>query len=214
MKYINIKNLDKYNPGYKDRHLIWCKVYFSMLNTSYEMTVLDDIDKWRLIALIMIELQTKKRIPYDTNYLNKKITNNKRPISKTIEKLQMLEFIDVTENGGNRNNINTHNIIEYNIIEENRIDKKAQKTKFLEFVYLTNNEHKKLIERFGQAKTKNFIERLNNYIGSKGKKYSSHYHTILNWANNDAVKSGEIVMTKHQKSTMLQLEQMRKDGYE
>jgi hypothetical protein len=29
------------------------------------------------------------------------------------------------------------------------------------------------------------IERLNNYIGSSGKKYKSHYHTILNWSRND-----------------------------
>ena len=38
----------------------------------------------------------------------------------------------------------------------------------------------KLIEKFG-SDTKNWIERLNNYIGSKGKKYKSHYHTILAW---------------------------------
>lgn len=29
------------------------------------------------------------------------------------------------------------------------------------------------------------IERLNNYIGSTGKKYRSHYHTILNWFTKD-----------------------------
>jgi len=29
------------------------------------------------------------------------------------------------------------------------------------------------------------ITKLNNYIGSKGKKYKSHYHTILNWSRRD-----------------------------
>lgn len=63
------------------------------------------------------------------------------------------------------------------------------KTLFLEFVYLTPDEHQKLIERLGDNDTRAYIERLNNYIGSKGKKYKSHYHTILNWRQKDAETS-------------------------
>jgi len=62
---------------------------------------------------------------------------------------------------------------------------KPTKEKFLEFVLLTPEEHKKLIEKLGENKTKEMIERLNNYIGSKGKQYKSHYHTILAWLSKD-----------------------------
>lgn len=54
---------------------------------------------------------------------------------------------------------------------------------YMEAVYLTKDEYKKLKEKFGNEVTQEKIEELNNYIKSKGKEkvYSSHYHTILNW---------------------------------
>jgi len=55
------------------------------------------------------------------------------------------------------------------------------KEKYSDFVFLTKDEYKKLLKEFGDTKLKRWIETLNNYIGSKGKKYKSHYHTILNW---------------------------------
>ena len=74
----------------------------------------------------------------------------------------------------------------YNNIKNVKNDKNKdiyipQKIKFLDFVYLTDSEYSTLINKFGEPKTKDLIERLNNYIGSKGKKYKSHYHTILVW---------------------------------
>jgi hypothetical protein len=63
-------------------------------------------------------------------------------------------------------------------------DKNGKKV-YGEFVRLTEDEHQKLLERLGQALTTDYIERLDNYIGSKGKKYKSHYHTILTWARKD-----------------------------
>jgi hypothetical protein len=54
----------------------------------------------------------------------------------------------------------------------------------LDFVMLTKEEYGKLIDRFGEVETKELIERLNNYIGSTGKIYKSHYFTILNFAKN------------------------------
>lgn len=48
-------------------------------------------------------------------------------------------------------------------------------------VKLTEEEHKKLIVQFGEHGTQDRIENLSQYIASKGKKYSSHYATILSW---------------------------------
>jgi hypothetical protein len=57
-----------------------------------------------------------------------------------------------------------------------------EKKKFLDFVLLTEDEYASLIEKFGKAEADSKINTLNNYIGSKGTKYKSHYHTILNWS--------------------------------
>lgn len=81
-------------------------------------------------------------------------------------------------------NDNKHNLTEKKKNIDNEIEEvkeKEVKIKYLEFVYLTEKEHKKLIDTFGQSKTEEYIRRLNDYIGSKGKKYKSHYHTILVW---------------------------------
>ncbi len=74
-----------------------------------------------------------------------------------------------------------------NLPDEDKLQKKEKPTKekFLEFVLLTKEERQKLIEKLGENKTKEMIERLNNYIGSKGKQYKSHYHTILAWLSKD-----------------------------
>ncbi len=51
-------------------------------------------------------------------------------------------------------------------------------------VYLTEEELEKLKERFPydwQVR----IERLSEYVASKGKRYKSHYATILSWARKD-----------------------------
>jgi len=64
-------------------------------------------------------------------------------------------------------------------------NKKNNKKKFGDFVLLTDEEYQKLISKFGEPGTMSYIERLDNYIGSKGTKYKSHYHTILTWSNKD-----------------------------
>jgi len=68
----------------------------------------------------------------------------------------------------------------------------VNKKNYSEFVKMTEIEYDKMIEKIGETKTKEMIERLNNYIGSKGKKYHSHYHTILNWVNKDNVSQSEV----------------------
>lgn len=61
----------------------------------------------------------------------------------------------------------------------------VEKHKHLDFVLLGEEEYQDLIKRFGQEGTDQRIKKLNNYVGSKGKKYESHYFTILSWEDND-----------------------------
>lgn len=67
--------------------------------------------------------------------------------------------------------------------------KQNNKSLFMDFVLLTTDEHKKLIDQLGQQKTDDMISRLNSYAHQKPKKfkeYASHYHTILAWVRKDS----------------------------
>ncbi|PSL10221.1 uncharacterized protein DUF4373 [Fusobacterium naviforme] len=56
-----------------------------------------------------------------------------------------------------------------------------EKTKYGEFVRMTEEEHQKLTEQYGPEKTARMIEVLDNYKGSKGKTYKNDYRAILSW---------------------------------
>ena len=56
-------------------------------------------------------------------------------------------------------------------------------------VKLTKEEYKKLEEK----KLLPYIEQLSSYIASSGKKYKSHYATILNWSRKDKSTNNDII---------------------
>lgn len=72
-----------------------------------------------------------------------------------------------------------------NSIDKNSIEEKEYKEKerYGEFknVLLTEEEYHKLEE----SNLLPYIEKLSSYIASKGKKYKSHYATILTWSRGD-----------------------------
>jgi len=59
------------------------------------------------------------------------------------------------------------------------------KKKHLDSVFLSDEEYRILGEKLGDINRKKYIENLDCYIGSKGKKYKSHYKTILAWWHKD-----------------------------
>lgn len=62
------------------------------------------------------------------------------------------------------------------------------KIKFLEFVYLTQEEYGNLITGYWLDAVKDIIARMNDYLWSKWDKYKSHYHTILTRFNKKWIK--------------------------
>lgn len=64
----------------------------------------------------------------------------------------------------------------------------VKKEIYSECVKLTKDEYSKLTEQFGIEGTNERIKNLNDYVMSKGAKYKSHYHTILNWERKDGTK--------------------------
>lgn len=76
---------------------------------------------------------------------------------------------------------------------ETRNKKEIIKEKFGEFenVLLSADELQKLKSKLG-AETESYIELLSSYIASSGKRYKSHYATILSWTQKDAKNSGGV----------------------
>ena len=59
--------------------------------------------------------------------------------------------------------------------------KSPPKNNYAEFVRMTEAEHQKLVDEYGEEKTKSMIQILDNYKGSKGKTYKDDYRAILSW---------------------------------
>lgn len=65
--------------------------------------------------------------------------------------------------------------------EQQKKVEKAKKYKYAEYVTLTRDEYTKLCVEYTEDAAKEMIDILNNYKGSKGKKYKSDYLTIRGW---------------------------------
>lgn len=50
-----------------------------------------------------------------------------------------------------------------------------------ELVKLTEKEYNSCITNYGEEQTIKALDKLNSFIGSKGDKYKSHYHTLNSW---------------------------------
>lgn len=70
--------------------------------------------------------------------------------------------------------------------------KNEKKNKYAEFVSMTQSEYEKLLEQFGEQGTKDRIENLNLYKGSKGVKYKNDYLTILAWERKNSKPKKQI----------------------
>ena len=58
---------------------------------------------------------------------------------------------------------------------------KSHNKKMAEFVSMTEEEHQKLIDDFGEVATGEMILMLDDYKGASGKKYNSDYRAIRSW---------------------------------
>ncbi len=70
-------------------------------------------------------------------------------------------------------------------VKESKVkESKDIKNQYLDFVLLTLKEYQSLKNRLGE-KADMWVKKLNDYIGSKGKRYKSHYHTICMWVDKE-----------------------------
>ena len=178
-KYLHVRKLEDYHPGYKDRTLQWAKIYFRMVQGDPDCELIEnEIDWSRLVKFILLELQAQKPIPLCTKYLVKKNFDlKKRPIDLTINMLH--NFIEVVTLDGKLCVIDKDK-------EEDKDKNKSRgesvtKIQYAPSVMMTEKEYNKLIETHGEELTTAFIEKLSNYKEASGKKYKSDYAAMHTW---------------------------------
>lgn len=110
------------------------------------------------------------------------IKSGKARQSKTKQTKQLLQ-------SGSKTKQNEHDTVNDTVI----VNDNKKKIKYSEFVSMFEEEYQKLIIEHGEKNTLMFIEVLNNYKGSSGKKYKSDYLTILNWVIDDTKKKGKYI---------------------
>ena len=117
---------------------------------------------------------------------NKNNWLDSRRVTETeyIDELNLLKLVNQKyefrlENDDAKQMLSEYSIEEYSI-DKNSIEYIDNKKMYGEFknVKLTDEEYEKLKEK-GLLP---YIEKLSSYIASKGKKYKSHYATILTWS--------------------------------
>ena len=74
-----------------------------------------------------------------------------------------------------------HSTIPETVNTKERKETNKRKTAYAEFVHMTEEEYGTLCDKYGEAKAKSMIAVLDNYKGSKGKRYKSDYRAILSW---------------------------------
>lgn len=84
----------------------------------------------------------------------------------------------VTSTKNNNKNINILKKENNNI---NIITKEKKQYGEYGHVFLTDEQMEKLIDKFGEKRTNEMIEKMDIYVEGTGKKYKNYYSTALNW---------------------------------
>jgi hypothetical protein len=191
MQYIRIVNWEKFQQ-YKDREPKWIKMHRSLLK-DYEFNKLSDNHKAHLMLIWLLAAETGNEIPFDEKWIQDQIQAKSKINLKMLISSGFIETYTPVQDC-------TENEEDVYLETEKRqrreeTEKRESKGVYREFVFLTDEEYQKLVESFGDKETSEYIDRLNDYIGSTGKKYKSHYHTILNWSRKDASYGNKINRT-------------------
>lgn len=177
MRYIKIVDWDKFQH-YTKRNPPWIKLHTSLLdNEAFECLHNDS-----KVLLICLWLFTARKgngeILANLAYLQRKL-----PVGKKVNLQPLIEagFIECYQDDSKLPAPDDSKVL---ALDRDRGETKTEqrhKDKYMDFVFLSKEEHQKLIERFGELGVSERIAALNEGIGSKGYKYKSHYHTILSW---------------------------------
>lgn len=142
MQFIHVKNLERYQDGYKDRRHYFAKIYIDLVQGDPECEMLSEIDFARLVKFIVLESCTRREIPADENFLVRKgFDFGLRSLAVTIKSLahflelkdapiendknvalEVVQITNVTENTDSRNTKQAKPLprVEKSRVEKNR----------------------------------------------------------------------------------------------
>jgi hypothetical protein len=133
----------------------------------------------------ILDISVNTMIPFDT------LQNAINYIVQNLDWIEVIENLDILVN---ENDISVSQPAVGSSILCNSIlcnsSLKDNKKKYLDSVFLMDEEYKKLTSQHGEENTKIFIEILDLYKDSKGKKYKSDYKAILSWVVDETKKRG------------------------
>lgn len=119
MDSLHVRNLEKYQPNYKDgRHLVWIRWDIHALRQR-EISMLTPAQRWLFISLIGIETHLENPVPMDINWLADEAKYPKNCISKDLNMLRELQLVvtkcdkDLEMLSQNVTNITEHNITKH-----------------------------------------------------------------------------------------------------
>lgn len=93
MEYISIKNLDKFQPHYKDgRVILWIRWNIESAR-DFKIAKLTPSQRWLFIGLICLACKHLNQIPADREWLTEEIRYPLKSILNDLKKLQELELI-------------------------------------------------------------------------------------------------------------------------
>jgi len=91
--YLQVKNLEKYQPHYKDqRKIIWIR-WDIEAHRDYKISKLDPKQRWLFIGLTCLACKCQNLVPNDPKWISDELNYNKSHISNDINKLQTLELL-------------------------------------------------------------------------------------------------------------------------
>lgn len=167
-----------------------------------------DVEKWKkeLVKVQLIfefEYNGKSLISISNWEKHQIVPNRSRRnnLSNDLELHEILTTIEsLRENKLESNESLISNKLESNALKierERERERKKEKEIKAPFgknktVFLSDDEYQKLVEEFNLLGTEERIQKLEDYMLSKGKlrEYKSHYHTILNWERMDKTRGG------------------------
>jgi len=180
VEYLRIKNWEKFQQ-YRDREPKWIKLHRALLR-NYEFNKLPDTTKAHLILLWLLAAELHNQIPLDKDWIKSEI---KAKSKIDFDALVSAGFISIYKQEGESVQNCTELYIEKRREEKRRGEGEPPKKRFLNYTLLTEEEHQKLINQLGEKLTTEYIEKVDSYVGSTGRRYKSHYMTILSWWQKD-----------------------------
>jgi len=191
MDYIRICDWETFQH-YTKRNPPWIKLHTSLLDNE-KFECLQNDSKVLLICLWLFNSRKGNgEIPADSAYLRRKL-----PVGRKIDLQPLVDagFIECYQDDSKAIATDDSKVRALDR-DRDRDKRKTEKSKdrYMDFIFLTEEEYEKLVKQFGAEGLSEKIAALNDYVGSTGRKYKSHYHTILNWERKerkDGSKTGK-----------------------